>query len=306
MMRRYWYAVPLVLLSSGSSPGQSAPPIIDMHMHARLGPSMRDGKPAPRPCSPDPCTGAPSVAVAVGDPLRLTLEAMNRHNIVLGFLSDPLDNVFKWVDAAPGRFIAAPSFFDPSAADTARLRREYTAKRLGGMGEIASMYSGIAPNDPRLDPFFALAEEFDVPVLIHVEGIAGASQRFRIAQGHPQALEEVLQRHPKLRLQMEDAGFPFLEETVALMYRYPQVYADVSTITWVIPRAMFYRYLGDLMDAGLGKRLMFGSDQMSWPETIDAAVDAIQSAPFLSPEQKRDIFYNNAVRFLRLEPKARP
>ena len=45
---------------------------------------------------------------------------------------------------------------------------------------------------------------------------------------------------------------------------------------------------------------MFGSDQMSWPEAIDTAIEAIDSAPFLSHQQKRDIFYHNAARFLRL------
>ncbi len=45
---------------------------------------------------------------------------------------------------------------------------------------------------------------------------------------------------------------------------------------------------------------MFGSDQMQWPETIDLAVDAIQSADFLNAVQKADIFYNNAAQFLRL------
>jgi uncharacterized protein len=30
------------------------------------------------------------------------------------------------------------------------------------------------------------------------------------------------------------------------------------------------------------------------------AIARIESAPFLSAEQKRDIFYNNAARFLRL------
>jgi hypothetical protein len=54
------------------------------------------------------------------------------------------------------------------------------------------------------------------------------------------------------------------------------------------------------MDADLGKRLMFGSDQMIWPETIGMAVEAIETADFLSEEQKRDIFYNNAAAFLRL------
>jgi predicted TIM-barrel fold metal-dependent hydrolase len=45
---------------------------------------------------------------------------------------------------------------------------------------------------------------------------------------------------------------------------------------------------------------MFGSDQMVWPGTIERAITVIEDAPFLSEEQKRDIFYNNAARFLRL------
>jgi predicted TIM-barrel fold metal-dependent hydrolase len=55
--------------------------------------------------------------------------------------------------------------------------------------------------------------------------------------------------------------------------------------------------------SGFGKRLMFGSDQQIWPEAIGMAVDGIESAKFLTEEQKRDIFYNNAVRFLRLDEK---
>jgi hypothetical protein len=45
---------------------------------------------------------------------------------------------------------------------------------------------------------------------------------------------------------------------------------------------------------------MYGSDQMFWPKAIGASIEAVESAPFLSEEQKRDIFYNNAARFLRL------
>ena len=77
----------------------------------------------------------------------------------------------------------------------------------------------------------------------------------------------------------------------------------MSTISWVIPRAAFYDYLEALVRAGLGKRLMFGSDQMRWPEKIGEGIEAIQQAPFLTAEQKRDILYNNAVRFLRLQQR---
>ncbi len=275
-------------------------PIIDMHMHARdtVGKGA-DGNPLPRPCYPPPCQGAPGQAKTAEDVLRLTLEAMDRNNVVLGFLSQyPLDNVYRWVDAAPDRFIASPVVPDPDLIDLSGLRKDYEAGRLGGMGELSVQYAGVTADDPKLEPFFALAEEFDVPVLIHHHGTAGPSEQFRISIGHPEQLEEVLVRHPTLRLYIETSGFPFLEETIALMYRYPNVYGDLSP--WKYPREISNWYLRGLMDAGLGKRLMFGSDQMQWPEVIDDTKDAIESAPFLSEEQKRDIFYNNAARFLRL------
>lgn len=86
-------------------------------------------------------------------------------------------------------------------------------------------------------------------------------------------------------------------------HMYPQVYADLGAIDWLRPREEFHEYLRALVRAGFGKRLMFGSDQMVWPEGIGMAIEGIESATFLTEEQKRDIFYNNAVRFLRLDEK---
>jgi predicted TIM-barrel fold metal-dependent hydrolase len=225
---------------------------------------------------------------------------MEQYNIVIGFLSDPLDDVFEWQDAAPPRFLASPFLCEPSDLDLAELRRLYEAGRLGGLGEVGSQYCGLAIDDPSLEPYFAMAAEFDVPVLVHSHGTGAPSGRFRISIGRPTRIEEVLVRHPTLRVYIENSGFPFFEDTVALMYRYPNVYGDLSNITWMKPRTMFYRYLRGLMEASLGKRLMFGSDQMQWPEVIGEAIEAIESAPFLSADERRDILYNNAARFLRL------
>jgi predicted TIM-barrel fold metal-dependent hydrolase len=120
----------------------------------------------------------------------------------------------------------------------------------------------VAPNDPAVEPYFALAEELDVPVLSHTLGIGPYLPTFRAAAGRPLLLEDVLVRHPRLRLFVENAGYAYRDEMIAMMYQYPQLHADVSTITWVIPRAAFYDYLEAFVRAGLGKRLMFGSDQM--------------------------------------------
>lgn len=276
-------------------------PIIDMHMHA---PQDVYGGPGYLPCYPRPCQGPPRAAKSIDEVFDMTIDAMNRHNIVLGFLSDmsgaDVDVVYQWANAAPGRFLASPYICDPDDVDLAFIEGEYVAGRLAGMGELGSQKCGLAIDDPSLAGIFALAAKYDVPVLVHSHGTGAPTEQFRISLGNPMHIEEVLVQHPELRLYIEDAGFPFLEETVALMYNYPNVYGDLANLGWMKPRSVFHKYLRELVEYGLGDRLFFGTDQMQWPEAIDEAVEAIQSAEFLTPEQKADIFYNNAARFLRL------
>jgi predicted TIM-barrel fold metal-dependent hydrolase len=279
---------------------QNRSPIIDMHMHTHLPPQGISGG-TPALCRPEPCQGEGRATSDYNETLKKTLQAMERYNIVKGFLSGMnLDIVRKWVQAAPDRFVAAPFILEPGRPDPRVLRQMYASGRLTGMGEIATQLNGVPPNDPALEPYFALAEELDLPTLIHCAGIGPYMPGFRSSAGNPLLLEDVLVHHPKLRLFVENAGFPYKGEMIAMMYQYPQLYADVSTITWVIPRKAFYDYLEALVRAGLGKRVMFGSDQMRWPEKIGEGIEAIEQAPFLTEEQKRDIFYNNAARFLHL------
>ncbi len=279
---------------------QARPPIIDMHMHTGLPHEVPAGTPAL--CRPEPCKGDGQATVNSVELMQKTLAAMDRYNIIKGFLSGTdWAAVQDWTKEAPGRFIASPFILKAGSAELAKLKPEYMSGRFKAMGEIGTQLNGVPPNDPSLIPYFKLAEELRLPVLIHTLGIGPYMPHFRSAAGDPLLLEEVLTSHPKLRLFVENAGYPYRDEMIAMMYQYPQLYVDVSTITWVIPRTAFYDYLKAFMRAGLGKRLMFGSDQMVWPEKIGAAVEAIEQAPFLTDEQKRDIFYNNAVRFLLLE-----
>ena len=48
---------------------------------------------------------------------------------------------------------------------------------------------------------------------------------------------------------------------------------------------------------------MFGSDQMVWPETLDVAIESHRAGGIPDADQKRDILYNNAARFLKLSPQ---
>jgi predicted TIM-barrel fold metal-dependent hydrolase len=116
-------------------------------------------------------------------------------------------------------------------------------------------------------------------------------------------LEDVLVRHPKLRVYIMHAGYPLLDDLLALLFAHPQVHLDVSSIVYTEPRPAFYRYLQGIVEAGYGDRVMFGSDQMIWPGIIEPAIAAIEDAPFLDAAQKRAILYDNAARFLRLTPE---
>ena len=275
-------------------------PIIDVHLHTH--PANRFGTAG----VPNPVTGKPSAAFTDQALLDAALAQMRRYNIVAAVGFSDRQSVERWRNAAGGRIIGGMQI-DQGIPGTpiAVLRRDIMQGRVRVIGEIGGQYIGLAPNDPSLEPYLALAEELDVPVGFHT-GIASANTpfeccpKFRISLGNPALIEDVLIRHPKLRVYLMHAGRPFLEETIALMSVYPQVYADISVIDWIIPRDEFYAYTQALIRAGLGKQLMFGSDQMIWPETIGMAIEAVQSIPGISESQKRDIFYKNAVRFFRL------
>jgi predicted TIM-barrel fold metal-dependent hydrolase len=279
------------------------PPIIDMHFHAYR---LDDGT----PLEVNPVTGQPSAARTSAELRDMSLAELERYNIVKAVASGPLETVGEWREAAPDRIIAG-AYVDEAnpLPDLASLRDEIQAGRVQVLGELVLQHIGVAPNDPRLEPYYALAEEMDIPVGVHTGiGPPGTPYDpccplFRVTLGNPILIEEVLIRHPRLRIYLMHGGAPYLQETKAILSVYPQVYVDLATINWILPREEFHGYLRELIRAGFGKRLLFGSDQMVWPEAIGMAVEGIESAVFLTDEEKRDIFYNNAVRFLGLDGK---
>jgi predicted TIM-barrel fold metal-dependent hydrolase len=238
---------------------------------------------------------------------RATLDEVRRLNIY-GLLSGSPELVADWMAAAPDRFWPGILFVPDKSATPDYLRRLHADGRLAVLGELSSQYLGIEPADERLTPYWELAEELDIPVAIHIgTGPPGVIylgyQRYRARLHSAATLEEVLVRHPKVRVQIMHAGYPMLDDLLAVLYTHPQVYVDVGVIVFTQPRAAFYRYLQAICDAGFGNRVMFGSDQMEWPGVLERSIRVIEEAPFLNPDQKRDVLYNNAARFLRLSPE---
>jgi len=288
-------------LLAGPGIAQDRGPIIDMHLHAFGFDEF--GNPPP----PNEVTGQVPPARTDDAAMRATLDAMRKHNVVLALASGPLPDVQHWVAANQERLIGGVGLGPlDTLPDAASLRRMVSEKHIAALGELGLQYHGLSASDQKVAHYFALAEELDIPVALHT-GLGGSGTaytccpKFRASLGNPETVEDMLVRHPKLRLYLMHAGYPYLAETKAILQSYPQVYVDISALNWTLPRAEFHSYLKALIDAGFGKRIMFGSDQMVWPDAIGLAIDGVDQALFLSPEQKRDIFYNNAAVFLRLD-----
>jgi hypothetical protein len=295
---KFWKLGVILIAAASLSCGRTKTqrlPVIDVHLHSASLENLRNW-------GPNPVTGK-KAPESVEEHIKQTLAVMDRYNIVLGLASGDLETVEKLRQAAPDKIWAGPCDGIPGI-DIEKLRGLYIADKLKIMGEVCAQYDGLSPSDEILDPYFALAESLDVPACVHMgmsfPGITGSAPKFRVSVGNPLLLEEMLNRHPKLRIWIAHLGFPFLEETIGILNVYPQVYADLSAIDWLEPG--FPSYLKELIRYGFAKRIMFGSDQMTWPDAIGRAVEAIGKAGFLTAEQKRDILYNNAARFLRLSP----
>ncbi len=319
-----------LVCASPISAQHSAEPIIDMHLHAMHADDL--GPPPLFLCAPFPmwplkdaqedaqsyfarvqnkpsCASPLRSGASDEDLIQRTLEILKKRNIyaVTNAISgDALELVEKWKKAGGERIIPAIPFDPKSGKPTVEeLRQLVKSKRVMAFAEVCSQYEGIAVTDPRMEPYFALAEELDVPVGIHMgPGPPGApyvmAPNYRMRFSSLLNLEDVLVRHPRLRLWAMHAGWPLADDTIGALYAHPQLYVDIGIIDFAFPRKQFYEFLHRLIDAGFENRIMFGSDEMVWPDAVSAAIDTIQNDPALSSRQKRDILYDNAARFLRL------
>ena len=314
-----------VLIITTNLFSQQNQPILDMHLHALS--ASNNGPPPTAIC-------APMAEMPVHDPSRPWMETfgkwlkdpkcknpiwggktdeevMNKtieilkKRIIYGVTSGFLVDAYK---EKGGDRIIPSLFFNAAQKDITpeKVKELLLSGKYKVFGEITNQYFGIAPDDPKFEPYVEIAEELDIPIAIHMgPGPPGTPYipglgNYRAHLSSPLLLEPLLNKHPKLRIYIMHAGYPMIDDLLALLVTYPQVYVDLGIICYAYPRVAFHSYLKKIVDSGFANRIMFGSDQMNWPETIEVGIEAIETADFLSDNQTRDILYNNAARFLRL------
>ena len=170
-------------------------------------------------------------------------------------------------------------------------------------------YQYFYPSDERCKPIFDIALRYDVPVIFHsgnTAGPAGYMGNSKVKYAMPIHVDDVASDFPELKIIIAHIGNPWLIDCGEVLYKNPNVYADISGL---FDRESFdgppeelqilARKIKEmLVYVGSEKKLLFGTD---WPHgPIKPHVEFAKSLG-LSQEGQDHMFYKNATELFKIK-----
>lgn len=280
----------LFAMTSLSAFGQ----VIDMHLHGYTEKDFFVGKAR---------NGFESSKTAQ-EQLAQTRAAMDNHNIRYAVLCGTMESLERYTKADK-RFIPGYQDYEETLMPINQFESLIQAGKLKVFGEVMAVYKGRTLADSIYQPYLALCEKYGIPVAYHTGGSFPNAQymgwpKYRVSFGDPLLIEDVIVRYPKLKLYLMHAGENFYENTLRMMDAYPNLYADLGVSLWLHPLTKDYgtKFLRLAKEYGVLDRVLFGTDQMVWPQAITSSIDYLNALPFLTKAEKEMILYTNAKKFL--------
>ena len=237
---------------------------------------------------------------------------LDQNNIVLALGGGPVKYAKLWYEF-DNRYWSGPRFpcnplkiqdepCDSEMPDIVELESLFKNRTFRSLGETAFHSMGILPTEKRFDNYWKLAEKYQIPIGFHAD--AGPFKRdmaqtpnWNEAYGNPLLLLPILEKYPKLKIYLMHYPGRYYNECIEVMKKYDQIYCEMTAVTMFAPKERWEPRIKKLFDEGLGDRLMFGSDYVG---TIRKNIEIVYYLDWLTEEQKKDIYYNNAAMFLEL------
>jgi uncharacterized protein len=196
--------------------------------------------------------------------------------------------------------VAGLSWTNFSTQDIDELRVMLEAGEVKGV-KLYPGYEPFYPADPKLEPAYRLAEEFDVPVMIHTGDTYSPTGKVKYA--HPLHVDEVAVDYPKVKFVICHLGNPWFRDTMEVVYKNDNVYTDISGLVLGDFTDRFEAYMRgqfkEMMLWGLNPRkVLFGTD---WPiSTMESYLEFMEELK-LPPKDKDLIMCDNAAALFKLE-----
>jgi predicted TIM-barrel fold metal-dependent hydrolase len=158
---------------------------------------------------------------------------------------------------------------NPEALDELK----FAHRTLGLRGlKLSSTYQNFHPQDQaKAYPIYRYCETHGIPILVH----QGATIAYRapLEVANPVLLERVAYDFPRLRLIVAHIGHPWMAETIVLIRKQPNVFADLSA-TYYRPWQL-YNALTLAIEYGVTSKILFGTD---WPfTTVQGTIDGLKA-----------------------------
>ncbi|HWE93158.1 MAG TPA: amidohydrolase family protein [Tepidisphaeraceae bacterium] len=182
-------------------------------------------------------------------------------SIVLGFKSRylqaeiPNHFVAEYVSRFPQKLIGFAGI-DPTEKNAAA--EVVTAREvlhLRGV-TVSPANQDFHPTDSRAMAVYAECERLGMPILIHPSG--QFTEQSKLEYGRPYLFDEVARTFPQLRMIVAQLGQPWVDETICMLGKHANVFADVSGMLgrpWQAYNALVLAHQHGVID-----KLLFGSD----------------------------------------------
>lgn len=181
--------------------------------------------------------------------------------IVFGFKSRylgaeiPNDQIAGYVRSHADRLIGFAGI-DPSEPKeaVAELRRAREELAMPGLS-VAPAAQDFHPSSSQAMRVYAQAAQLRMPIVFHT-GVH-VSRATKLEYARPVLLDEVARELPELRIVIAHMGYPWVHETITLLLKHPNVFAEIS---WLLQQPwQAYQALLSAHQCGVMDKLLFGS-----------------------------------------------
>ncbi|MHC4618827.1 MAG: amidohydrolase family protein [Planctomycetota bacterium] len=179
--------------------------------------------------------------------------------VVLADVSDSSEKANKKLAEYVGRHkdkMVGFGFVEPRTDKTGMKDLTAISEKQGLKGTVLYCSAcGFHPVDSSAMRFYESAEELGLPVFFHNGGPLGRGAVLTYSQ--PFLLDEVASSFPRLKMVIGNMGLPFLEQTMAVVAKHKNVYADLTikpSKVWQV-----YNVVMSAHESGVMDKLVFGS-----------------------------------------------